>query len=76
MHMPDFRPDKVGKDFSLPPILEKLAAHRADMNVLTGLTVNGARALGDGPGDHARGVAAYLTGAHPKKSDGTDIRLD
>jgi hypothetical protein len=74
MHMADFRPDKAGKNFNLPPILEKLAAHRADMNVLTGLTVNGARALGDGPGDHARGVAAYLTGAHPKKSDGTDIR--
>jgi hypothetical protein len=44
------------------------------MNVLSGLTLNGARALGDGPGDHARSVAAFLTSAHPKKSDGTDIR--
>ncbi|MFO0264480.1 MAG: DUF1552 domain-containing protein, partial [Planctomycetota bacterium] len=74
MHMPDFRPRTIGNDFELPPILQQLAAHRGDMNVLTGLTLNGARALGDGPGDHARAVAAYLTSAHPKKSDGTDIR--
>lgn len=74
MHMPDFRPRTIGTDFELPPILQQLAAHRGDLNVLTGLTLNGARALGDGPGDHARGVAAFLTSAHPKKSDGTDIR--
>lgn len=74
MHMPDFRPRTIGSDFELPPILQQLAAHRGDLNVLTGLTLNGARALGDGPGDHARSVAAFLTSAHPKKSDGTDIR--
>jgi hypothetical protein len=74
MHMPDYRPRTIGNDFELPPILQQLAAHRGDMNVLSGLTLNGARALGDGPGDHARSVAAFLTSAHPKKSDGTDIR--
>ena len=41
--------------------------------MLSGLTLNGARALGDGGGDHARSVAAFLTGAHPKKTDGADI---
>src|ERR687891_390283 len=30
-------------------------------------------ALGDGPGDHARAAASYLTGVHPKKTAGADI---
>jgi Protein of unknown function (DUF1552) len=43
--------------------------------VLTGLTQNGARPLGDGPGDHARSAAAWLTGCHPKKTSGADIHV-
>ena len=74
MHMSDFTPTALGKNFELTPILQPLVKFQKDMNVLSGLTLNGARALGDGPGDHARAVAAFLTGAHPKKSDGTDIR--
>jgi hypothetical protein len=35
---------------------------------------NPGRSLGDGPGDHSRAVASYLTGVHPKKTEGTDIR--
>jgi len=42
--------------------------------VLTGLTADGARPHGDGGGDHARALGSFLTGAHPKKTDGTDIR--
>jgi len=30
--------------------------------------------LGDGPGDHARAGATYLTGVHPHKTEGADIR--
>jgi hypothetical protein len=41
--------------------------------VLSGLTHNTGRALGDGPGDHARAAASFLTGVHPKKTDGADI---
>jgi hypothetical protein len=51
-----------------------LEAHKPKLTVLSGLTLNGGRALGDGPGDHARCVASYLTGAHPYKTDGKDIR--
>jgi hypothetical protein len=54
--------------------LEPLAKYRSDISVLGGLTVNGGRALGDGPGDHGRAGASYLTGAHPKKTFGKDIR--
>ena len=33
-----------------------------------------AKPLGDGPGDHARAGASWLTGVHPKKTRGADIR--
>ena len=58
----------------LPRVLEPLAAYRKDISVLGGLTVNGGRALGDGPGDHGRAGASYLTGAHPKKTFGKDLQ--
>ena len=32
------------------------------------------RAHGDGPGDHGRAGASYLTGAHPKKTFGKDLQ--
>lgn len=57
----------------LPRVLEPLAAHRKDVSVLAGLTVDGGRAHGDGPGDHGRAGASYLTGAHPKKTFGKDL---
>ena len=45
---------------------EPLAAVQvAKLTVLSGLTLNGGRALGDGGGDHARCVASFLTGVHP-----------
>ncbi|MCM3879183.1 MAG: DUF1552 domain-containing protein [Vicinamibacterales bacterium] len=57
----------------LPRTLEPLAKYRNDFSILSGLTVNGGRALGDGPGDHGRAGASYLTGAHPKKTFGKDL---
>jgi len=59
---------------ALPRVLEPLAAYREHINVLGGLTVDGGRAHGDGPGDHGRAGASYLTGAHPKKTFGRDIQ--
>ena len=48
--------------------------HRDNVLVLSGLTQNTGRALGDAEGDHARASATYLTGVHPKKTDGAGIR--
>ncbi|HZH97637.1 MAG TPA: DUF1552 domain-containing protein, partial [Fimbriimonadaceae bacterium] len=56
-------------------ILEPLAPVRSSINVLSGLTQHNAFALGNGPGDHARSTAAWLTGVHPYKTAGSDIRL-
>lgn len=58
----------------LPAILRPLADHRDYFSVLTGLTADKARANGDGGGDHARAMSAFLTGAQPRKTDGANIR--
>jgi hypothetical protein len=42
--------------------------------VMSGLAQVNGRALGDGPGDHARGGAVFLTGVHPKKTEGVGIQ--
>jgi hypothetical protein len=71
--MPRWTPEKIGTDFDLPRILEPVAPYRGNVLVLSGLTQNGGRALGDGPGDHARAAASFLTGVHPRKTAGADI---
>jgi len=58
----------------LPRTMEPLTKYRSDISVLSGLTVDGGRAHGDGPGDHGRAGASYLTGAHPKKTFGKDLQ--
>ncbi len=75
VHMPDWRPAAEGTEFTLPRTLEPLREVRDSLTVLTGLTADKARPNGDGPGDHARAMAAFLTGAQPRKTDGADIRV-
>src|SRR5690242_1439416 len=48
----------------LPRVSQALAPFREDIMMLGGLTQNGGRALGDGPGDHGRAGANYLTCVH------------
>lgn len=74
VHVQEWTPAREGRDFSLPRILEPLQPFKDDMLVLSGLTVDKARANGDGPGDHARAMAAFLTGCQPRKTAGADIR--
>ncbi len=59
---------------TLSPTLEPLAKVKDKVSVLTGLAQHNAFALGDGGGDHARSAATWLTGCHPKKTDGADIK--
>lgn len=73
-HMPDWTPQGDGTGYKMSASLERIADYRDQFNVLSGLTLDGARAHGDGGGDHARSVAAFLTGAHPHKTNGADIR--
>ncbi|MCG3124230.1 MAG: hypothetical protein GIKADHBN_02682 [Phycisphaerales bacterium] len=68
-------PTGAGAEFSLSPTLEPLAPLRKHFSVVTGLTLDKARANGDGPGDHARSSASFLTGHQARKTAGNDIRI-
>jgi len=70
VHMPDWLPAQEGPLANLPWILEPLAPLRGELSVLAGLTHDKGRANGDGPGDHARAAATWLTGLQPLKTDG------
>ncbi len=68
-------PKGKGTEWELSPSLEPLAECKADFNVMRGLAQVNAQSLGDGPGDHARSAAAFLTGAHPFKTAGSKIKV-
>ncbi len=75
VHMPDWTPNGEGRDFELPAILSELSEYRDDLLVVSGLAHDKARANGDGPGDHARCAATFLTGCQAYKTAGKDIRV-
>ena len=68
-------PKGEGKRYDLSPTLNPLESVRQHVNIMTGLTLDKARANGDGPGDHARSSATFLTGAQARKTSGNDIHL-
>lgn len=72
--MPNWTPGAEGKLGELPGIMAALEPVKDDLLVFSGLAADKARDYGDGGGGHARAMAAFLTGAHPRKTDGTDIR--
>jgi len=71
IHMPAWTPASPG-DLILTPTLSPLEKVRSKLLVLTGLQNLPARP--DGPGDHASGTGAFLTCAHPFKTEGTGIK--
>ena len=73
--MPSWTPEKDGTDYELSETLKPLEPFKAEINVLSGLAQDNGRAKGDGPGDHARSASSFLTGAHPVKTAGADIRV-
>src|SRR3954463_16331566 len=72
--MPDWTPKGDGSAFEFARVMKPLEPFREDMLVLSGLAQRNGQALGDGPGDHARAAASYLTGVHPRKTAGADIQ--
>ena len=73
--MDAWKPRESGEKFELSPTLAPLADLRSDLLVVTGLAQDNGRAKGDGAGDHARSSASLLTGAHPVKTSGANIRV-
>ena len=57
--MDDWKPAATGRGFELPFLLEPLQPVRDQVTVFSGLAIDGGRAHGDGPGDHARATATW-----------------
>lgn len=66
-------PTTEGTNFEFTRTMKALEPFRERLVVLSGLAQINGRALGDGAGDHARAGATWLTGAHPKKTEGAGI---
>ncbi|HUQ95478.1 MAG TPA: DUF1552 domain-containing protein [Bryobacteraceae bacterium] len=71
--MKDWTPSADGRNFEFPRTLKPVEAFRERLLVLSGLDHYNGQSLGDGAGDHARAGATWLTGVHPKKTQGADI---
>jgi hypothetical protein len=66
-------PAAAGTGFEFTRTMKPIEAFRDQLTVISGLAQINGRALGDGAGDHARAGATWLTGAHPKKTEGAGI---
>lgn len=73
-NMTDWTPATTGSAYELPPILQPLQAHKDRLAILSGMANPMGDELGDGGGAHARASASFLTGIHPRKTAGSDIR--
>jgi hypothetical protein len=70
-----WRPKGEGADFEFSQILKPLEGFRDRLTVFSGLTQHQADVLDDGAnGDHTRGTSSWLTGVHPRHTEGADIR--
>jgi hypothetical protein len=74
-NMQAFTPAAEGAKFELSATLEPLREVKDYVTVLSGLAQKKAFANGDGPGDHARAMATFLTGCQAKKTGGADIKV-
>jgi Protein of unknown function (DUF1552) len=74
-HMPDWTPMSEGSISELSPTLRPLEKVRESITVLSGLAQRAADPGPDGPGDHARAMATFLTGTRPLKTSGSDVRV-
>ena len=73
--MDQWTPPAEGFLTNLPATLQPLTPFKDKLLVVSGLADAPAFPLpGEGTGDHVRAAATFLTGVHPKKTDGPDIR--
>ncbi len=68
-------PEKVGADFAFTPILKPLEPFRDYVTVVTQTDLRAAEAWGanEEGADHFRSSAAFLTAAHPKQTESSDV---
>ena len=68
-----WKPKTVGADFEFSQILKPLEPFRNQVTVVSGLHNRMAESFGDGNGDHTRSTGSWLTGAHIKRTEGSDL---
>jgi len=70
-----WKPNGVGKQWELSPILEPLAPFKDQITVISNLDHLMATSLSpeESAGDHSRTAAVYLSASHPKRTEGQDI---
>ena len=69
MIMDQWTPATENNGFEFTPTMKPLEPFRENISILSNLAQVNGRALGDGPGDHAREGATWLTGVHPRRSE-------
>jgi Protein of unknown function (DUF1552) len=69
-----WKPTTAGADFECSQILKPLEPFRDQLTIVSGLHNRAAESLGDGNGDHTRSNGSWLTGAHIKRTEGSDLR--
>ncbi len=74
VNLEHWRPQGVGTEYQLGKTFAPLAELKEKFQVFTGFEHKNATAGGDGPGDHARASASFLTGMRAFKTAGADIR--
>jgi len=70
-----WRPKGAGTSYTLSNSLKSLTPFKKDFQIISGLDHDKAKANGDGPGDHARASATFLTGCQAKKTAGANVRI-
>ncbi len=70
-------PEKTGADFEFTQTLSPLEPFREYLTVISDTDLNNAAALSPSEegADHTRSSAVFLTAAHPKMTEGSDIHL-
>ena len=69
-----WQPAGEGQLVKLSPTLQPLDSFKDQLVVPIGLSQKQAEAFGDGNGEHSRGQTVWLSGVHPKRTEGADVR--
>jgi len=73
-NMFEWTPAKEGPGFEFSPTLKPLEPFRSRVNIFTGLDNFQATDQGDVGGQHPRAAPAFMSCAHPKQTEGADVR--
>ena len=73
-NMFEWTPAKEGAGFEFSPTLKPLEPFRSRVNIFSGLDNFQATDQGDVGGQHPRAAPAFMSCAHPKQTEGADVR--